>query len=712
MSHRFARVQLFALILIGMFALMAFGFVQAQGEQVIRIGVLDELYGPISNGARLAVQEINEMGGVQVADGTEYVLELVIAPTGFGQNIEEAVVTLDGENVTAVLGPEANTIVETNLSLLQRLNVPVLVAATGDTVLAQESTGRVFRIRAAEVWQGRALANYLIEELELNQIATIQLDFTSTAGTIGFSSAATAIGVTPSPALLLENEADLPTQAQELTQLNPQAIVAYGPPALAADLLIELRTSGWQGMFAYTGAESEIFQAAVPSEQLEGVIAATTWAYTYRDPASTEFLLEYVRTYDDIPDAISAAAYDGVQLIAAALALPGDPLTNIDQLEDIAVVQGLLQPANLTLTETLTDVVVVEMNRFGVPLVLARYRNNERLPEDVVVVPTVEAEPTPEGVYIVITGERQNVRTGPSIEFPILGELVQGDTATVIGATADNTWVVIDFRGQQGWLATYLLDVFGDLDTVPIITPPATPTPVVTPTPLPPQEPDLIIETVAISPQPIVPNTPFNITVTVRNAGNTAAGPFTVGATLPPTNVATSAAVAGLPPGQTIVVNLPGTITISGFYSASVVVDLNNQVNEGATGELNNVYNINYSIDTPLLSQGSQTLNLGDTIDLEDNAIQGDANWNADGELALDAIFGARLGILPAMDVTQVHFDLVNPTLINRESIPRAELNPGTLVGIITADGNRGVMRVDAVNDQQLTVTYRVYQPR
>ena len=60
-------------------------------------------------------------------------------------------------------------------------------------------------------------------------------------------------------------------------------------------------------------------------------------------------------------------------------------------------------------------------------------------------------------------------------------------------------------------------------------------------------------------------------------------------------------------------------------------------------------------------------------------------------------------------DFAPINYDSINPATVTRESIPRTEMFPGTLIGIITADGNRGVMRVDSVTDTQLTLTFRVY---
>ena len=56
-----------------------------------------------------------------------------------------------------------------------------------------------------------------------------------------------------------------------------------------------------------------------------------------------------------------------------------------------------------------------------------------------------------------------------------------------------------------------------------------------------------------------------------------------------------------------------------------------------------------------------------------------------------------------------MHYDLIDPAIVNQTSIGSASLPAGTIVGIITADGNRAFMRVDSLSSQ-LAVTFVVYQ--
>ena len=120
----------------------------------------------------------------------------------------------------------------------------------------------------------------------------------------------------------------------------------------------------------------------------------------------------------------------------------------------------------------------------------------------------------------------------------------------MIGTSLDFQWAVINFRGQQGWLAVYLANISGDIRSVPVIPTPPTPTPNVPPTPTLSPYADVIIDSVVAVPTPIIPNQNFVVNVTVRNIGNVPTGQFTVAGTFPPSNTYLVAAAPPLAPGK------------------------------------------------------------------------------------------------------------------------------------------------------------------
>jgi uncharacterized protein YraI len=83
--------------------------------------------------------------------------------------------------------------------------------------------------------------------------------------------------------------------------------------------------------------------------------------------------------------------------------------------------------------------------------------------------PLIEvAEDAPEGAFVT-SFRRVNMRSGPGTEFERLDMLDPGETAPIIGRTEDNEWLQIEFDGQTGWVAYFVVSVAGALEDVPTL---------------------------------------------------------------------------------------------------------------------------------------------------------------------------------------------------------------------------------------------------
>lgn len=137
-----------------------------------------------------------------------------------------------------------------------------------------------------------------------------------------------------------------------------------------------------------------------------------------------------------------------------------------------------------------------------------------------VAIPTVTGTPTgPIGIVWSDPEEQINVRSGPGIDFPKVGILLNRQQVPAIGATPGGSWIQIIYPGVEGgvaWVYAPLIRVDGVL---PIVEPPPTPTPLVTPTIDPTLASQFIIEIPAtrlptFTPPPplIIPTFPVKVT--------------------------------------------------------------------------------------------------------------------------------------------------------------------------------------------------------
>src|SRR6185503_17596763 len=61
------------------------------------------------------------------------------------------------------------------------------------------------------------------------------------------------------------------------------------------------------------------------------------------------------------------------------------------------------------------------------------------------------------------------VRSGPGLEFEVIGTVSSEETIEVIGRAKDSYWLQIEWQGQLGWLAGNLIADQALLPTLPMV---------------------------------------------------------------------------------------------------------------------------------------------------------------------------------------------------------------------------------------------------
>jgi len=125
-----------------------------------------------------------------------------------------------------------------------------------------------------------------------------------------------------------------------------------------------------------------------------------------------------------------------------------------------------------------------------------------------------------------------NIRSGPDVAYPVIGQLASGTQLDVIGYNGQ--WYVVNYTGMQGWMAGWVSTLSGNCTglafTTPSGPPPATPVPTSPPpgpsvsTPLPSAgQPDLYVSEFALDPATPLKGQAVNVRVGVYNQGEAAA---------------------------------------------------------------------------------------------------------------------------------------------------------------------------------------------
>jgi len=87
--------------------------------------------------------------------------------------------------------------------------------------------------------------------------------------------------------------------------------------------------------------------------------------------------------------------------------------------------------------------------------------------------------PTPDFAEFTVTGGTVNVRSGPSTDYPRLGQLDNGATYRIIGKNDAGDWYKFAYEGSDGWLSAAFVTVRGGMQAVAVakVAPPPTPKP-------------------------------------------------------------------------------------------------------------------------------------------------------------------------------------------------------------------------------------------
>jgi uncharacterized protein YraI len=103
---------------------------------------------------------------------------------------------------------------------------------------------------------------------------------------------------------------------------------------------------------------------------------------------------------------------------------------------------------------------------------------------------TITLTPTPE-VPMASVSVNTNCRSGPGLQFDLIGALNIGQTAEVVGKYQNGAYWIIKTPGSSGncWLWGNYATVSGNTSNLPEYPSPPTPTPSNTPTPTPPAAP-------------------------------------------------------------------------------------------------------------------------------------------------------------------------------------------------------------------------------
>ncbi len=306
----------------------------------VRIGVVAPLSGPRSfigtelvNGARLAVDRINERGGLLGED-----VELIIVDDADLVDVPSSLADLaELQRVTAVIGPESAGVLLADRSPLSRRQVPVLLPTAFAGDLDDAATFVARTIPSART-QARVLGRWLKVARQGEGVAVLVADVVE-GGLVeddlraGFAD----VGVDVVEMVSVDGEATNLEPAVRRLRDRAQAaggadlVLLWGLPAATARGTLAARAIDWDVQLAVPSSSFVAEYRSLVGAASEGVVLP----FPFRDewftsPVLTELLLRYYVAYGlgalpqletlvlDVP-VLAIAAADAVDMVAAAI---------------------------------------------------------------------------------------------------------------------------------------------------------------------------------------------------------------------------------------------------------------------------------------------------------------------------------------------------------------------------------------------------------
>lgn len=273
------------------------------------------------NGAKLAVDEVNEAGGVKI----DLKIEDDASDPNQGINLFKRFINQD--NVAAIIGP---TLSNTAFSAdPEAVKAGVVVLGVSNTAAGITDMGEwVFRDSLTE---GQVIPQTIAAaktKFNLVKVAVLygQDDAFTKSGYDVFKQALadSAIEVTTTETFS-KGDRDFSAQLTKILGTAPDAIVVSALAEEGAGIITQARGLGID--VPIIGGNGFNSPAIIKNagKDAEGVVVGAAWNSASQSPENQAFLSAYQAAYGSAPDQFATQAYSGVKLLAEAIKRAGSP---------------------------------------------------------------------------------------------------------------------------------------------------------------------------------------------------------------------------------------------------------------------------------------------------------------------------------------------------------------------------------------------------
>lgn len=305
---------------------------QAQPHE-IRIGVVASLTGDASasgqstvRGSELAVQEINEIGGLKVGD-RQYNVVLTIEndqdEVDVAVNVARKLIYRD--NVVAIVGPQLSRNAIPVAQLVERAQVPMISPLSTNPETTKDKR-YVFRASFIDPFQGQVMARFILNELKA-QTAAVLYDIASPYNQ-GIADVFKQVfeaegGQIVAFETYTTGERDFRGQLSTIQQRNPDVLFL---PNYSHEVALQVQQAHQLDIqTTLLGSDSWGTLGLANRKDLEGAFYSNQYSPNATNISTQAFIERYQQIYQEEPDTAAAVTYDALNLLFKAIQSQSNP---------------------------------------------------------------------------------------------------------------------------------------------------------------------------------------------------------------------------------------------------------------------------------------------------------------------------------------------------------------------------------------------------
>ncbi|MGC1872661.1 MAG: ABC transporter substrate-binding protein [Acidobacteriaceae bacterium] len=284
---------------------------------------MDSPYGvAMLHGSQLAIEEANARGGY---DGKPFALNVHDDLPLWGASSMAIVDMVYKDHDVAMLGSVDSASTHIELRATLKLELPIMDTATNDPTVTQTRVPWLLHNFPDDRQQGYALADYIFNQQHLKRVGILQVNNRyGRAGKDIFFETARRIGHQPIVEVWFAPDAtDFSAQLETLKASGIDGLVIWGNASQAGQILKQMRAMGMQQPVFASSRECypQVIKIAGPAA--EGLVMISAIDPNRSDPAWQQFQQRFRERFHTEPDAYAAYAYDGMNMLIAAIQAAG-----------------------------------------------------------------------------------------------------------------------------------------------------------------------------------------------------------------------------------------------------------------------------------------------------------------------------------------------------------------------------------------------------